>query len=374
MTVTGNHNDPDVRVWLLRGARTGDNNQLDALAEALPWAFQAIDIEYNPLFCCPNWIMGASRGSARRVSRPLAPPWPDLTIGIGQRSVPLARWIKRQSGGRTKLVQIGRPRAPLNWFDLIVTTPQYGLPERPNVLRNLLPPHRLSVPGLAGASAEWSPRLQHLPHPRIALMVGGPTWPYRLDAATGRDIARRADAAARAAGGSLLVTTCPRTPAKVADAVTAEIGVPSHVYRWDRASRRDSNPFLGYLALADRFFVTEESVSLLAETCATGKPVTVIPLRKHPGAGLLEALAKPSCQAHYMSLIERGVFTPPRRIRAVHEELVRLGLARWRDGALEVHMPAEAPHDPLQRTVDRIRRLVGLDAAPIATSPMIAAE
>jgi mitochondrial fission protein ELM1 len=370
MTIIDTHSDSDVRVWLLRGVRTGDNNQLDALAEALPWSFEAIDIEYNPLFCCPNWMTGASRASARRVSKPLAPPWPDLVIGIGQRSVPLARWIKRQNGGRTKLVQLGRPRAPLDWFDLIVTTPQYGLPERPNVLRNALPPHRLSLPALAEARANWAPRFGHLPHPRIALMVGGPTWAYRLDAATGRDIARRADAAARAAGGSLLVSTCPRTPREVADAVTAEISVPSHVYRWDRESRRDSNPFTGYLALADRFFVTEESVSLLADTCATGKPVTVVPLRKYPGAGLLEALAMPSCQARYANLIERGIFTPPRRIRTAHEHLVQLGLARWHEGLLEVYMPAESPHEPIERTVSRIVQVVGADTA----FPKFAAE
>ena len=39
----------------------------------------------------------------------LQPPWPDLVIGIGRRTVPVARWIQEQSGGRTNLVRLGHP-------------------------------------------------------------------------------------------------------------------------------------------------------------------------------------------------------------------------------------------------------------------------
>ena len=50
----------------------------------------------------------------------------------------------------TRLVQIGRPRADLDGFDLVVTTPQYRLPERPNVLHLALPLHSVDPRG-AGA-------------------------------------------------------------------------------------------------------------------------------------------------------------------------------------------------------------------------------
>lgn len=352
------------RVWLLRSARTGDNNQLAALAQALTWPSKDIDVEYNTLFCCPNWLLGASRASVRALSCPLAAPWPDVVIGIGRRSVPLARWIQRQSGGRSRLVQLGRPRAPLDWFDLVVTTPQYGLPELANVLCNPLPLPCISESTLSAAHATWAPELTALPAPRLALMVGGPTWAYRLDTATARVIARRADDAARAAGGSLLVTTSPRTPAAVAAALAEEITAPAHVYRWDRDASRAHNPFLGYLALADSFMVTMESVSLLAETCATGRPVTVLPLPRRPGVEALEGLARPVRRARYEGLTRRGIFTPPRRIASVHEELVRLGLARWAGDTLEVSAPPNGRFDPVQRTLARIRDLMGAAGTP----------
>ena len=51
--------------------------------------------------------------------------------------MPVARWIKSQSGGETKLVRIGHPRIDPGLFDLVVTTRQYPVPPGDNVV--LLP-------------------------------------------------------------------------------------------------------------------------------------------------------------------------------------------------------------------------------------------
>ena len=55
----------------------------------------------------------------------IRPPWPDLVIGVGPNSPPVARYIRRRSGGRTRIVQIGDPRCPIRDLDLLITTPQY---------------------------------------------------------------------------------------------------------------------------------------------------------------------------------------------------------------------------------------------------------
>src|SRR5262245_310602 len=98
---------PPVRVWVLLGDGAGDNAQLLRLAEALGWPFEAKRIRYNRLNQCPNLLLGASKLTvdARR-SDPLAPPWPDLVIGASRRAAPLARWIKKQSGERSRLVHL----------------------------------------------------------------------------------------------------------------------------------------------------------------------------------------------------------------------------------------------------------------------------
>jgi hypothetical protein len=90
------------RIWVLLGSRVGDNNQLLALAEALGLPFETRTLGYRRrwirwLRLFPTMPFLLDRRSRRR----LGPPWPDLVIGIGRRSVAVARWIRWRNGGRT---------------------------------------------------------------------------------------------------------------------------------------------------------------------------------------------------------------------------------------------------------------------------------
>jgi len=165
------------RIWVLLGQRTGDNAQAlavgHAVAEAMGGKVLEKPLAYNGHYRTPNLLLGATLRSLRRETRDrLGPPWPDLVVGVGRRSVPVARWIGKQSGGSAKLVQIGRPRAPIAWFDIVVTTPQYRLPEAANVLHLLLPP--LPPPALdPGELTRWRNAFADLPRPWIGVLVGG---------------------------------------------------------------------------------------------------------------------------------------------------------------------------------------------------------
>ena len=50
----------DAPVWVLLGRRTGDNNQLLRLAEALDTPFRAMELRYNALHLIPPHILGAT--------------------------------------------------------------------------------------------------------------------------------------------------------------------------------------------------------------------------------------------------------------------------------------------------------------------------
>src|SRR5947209_17479710 len=105
MTAFGSAN-----VWVLLGAHKGDNSQVLALAESLGLPFRAIDLRYRWFAHLPAVCRGVSIAQLEVESRSeIAPPWPSLVLGIGQRSVPVARYIQRQSRGRTKLVRLGDP-------------------------------------------------------------------------------------------------------------------------------------------------------------------------------------------------------------------------------------------------------------------------
>ena len=124
------------RVWALLGPHRGDNNQVLALAEALGVPFEIKALQYNRWRHLQPRLLGASLWSVSRASRALVvgdPP--DLTISTGHRSAPVVQFIRHRSGGRTRSVHIGFPRLPPERFDLLVATPEYPIPDRPNVMR-----------------------------------------------------------------------------------------------------------------------------------------------------------------------------------------------------------------------------------------------
>jgi mitochondrial fission protein ELM1 len=124
---------------------------------------------------------------------------------------------------------------------------------------------------LAAARQDWLPRLGHLPSPRIAVLVGGPTRRRGFSPDMARALGQKASQLAADANGSLLVSTSRRT-GDAADDLLAAISVPHHAYRYHDSGE---NPYLGYLALADAVIVTGDSASMCTEACATGVPVYI---------------------------------------------------------------------------------------------------
>jgi mitochondrial fission protein ELM1 len=286
--------------WVLQGAHAGDNAQARALAHLL-----GVEITLKQLFFTyfrhvPNVFLRASLASLDRAhSAPLDPPYPDLIIAVGRRSVPAALWIKAQSGGKTRVVQIGRPRAPSGWFDLLITTPQYGLPPGPNVLELPLPLTQ-ERPLSDQDRVLWSERFANLPRPWMGVLVGGSRFPSVL----GLEGARSLGKAVSDVPGSALISTSPRTSPQEVDALAAALTGKHYLHRW---ARDGENPHQAILALADRFLVTSDSISMLAEAMATGRPVERFQLARSPLA--VSWRAKSGFAAW---LARNGLVSPPR--------------------------------------------------------------
>lgn len=346
------------RIWLLMGHRAGDNAQLMALVEALGWPYEIKRLAYKRAELPINLLLGGTlAGVARRGSSRLEPPWPDLVIAGGRRNEPVSRWIRKRHPS-VRLVHLGRPWSRLERFDLIVTTPQYRLPERPNVLRNALPLHNVTEDRLAAAAALWAPRLAHLPRPWVAVLVGGSSGPYTFSAAAGTRLGRQANDLAAAAGGSLLVTTSARTLPEATAALVAAIDRPAHIFRWRKDA--DDNPYFGYLALADSIIVTGESISMFTEACVTRKPVYIFDFGEGPTAMRLDprcprsaSTAERPPQGRRLPTLRSAGFrlfmsSVPTRwtrdIRIVHHIAVAASRAAW----LGDPPPAGPPPGPLE--------------------------
>jgi mitochondrial fission protein ELM1 len=259
--------------WVLTDGRASMRNQCLGLAEAAGLEAEARTVKprapwrWLPAGSWPFPFAALGAGSDR-----LRPPWPDVLIAAGRRTVPFSLAIRNASGGATFTVQIESPGGvPPSRFDLVVPPRHDGL-SGPNVVPTRGAIHRITPKVLAEAAEQWGPRLAHLPKPRVAVLLGGPNRYYRM---TGAAVARLADGLERVAeaGAGIVITPSRRTPAEAVDLLRRRLGDRAGI--WDGSGE---NPYRGYLAVADFLVVTCDSVLMASEAAATGKPVYVAAL------------------------------------------------------------------------------------------------
>jgi len=276
---------PDARkVWILLGNRVGDDNQLRALAEGLGWQFEEKTLRFNRLRRL-RFLRGERLLHLTDEARSsLAPPWPDLVIGLGYESIPVARFVRRQSGGHTRIVQLGNPRTEIADIDLVIATPQYSLPRAPNLLEIPFPIGNPARGVIASADEErW---FEAMPHPRRLVAVGGSTRQWEIDVVELECAIRHLKDDQAKTGGSVVAVTSRRTQPSIMRLLKQSLSGESQ-------SCVSSFPRFGVLlAECDEFHVTADSVSMLAETILTEKPVGMIPIRRSRRGAMGQAMRK----------------------------------------------------------------------------------
>ncbi len=363
-------------VWLLMGDRVGDNSQVLGLGEALGWPLVEKHFIYTPYEKLVNLPFGShTLGVVKERSSALEAPWPDLVISAGRKNEPIARYIRKQgrrADKRVRLIHVGRPWAKPSTWDLVITTPQYRLPRDPNIVHNETPLHRVTRARLDEAARAWEARVAHLPRPRIAVLAGGNSGPYPFNRASGARLATMLEDLVQDVGGSLLVTTSARTLDETTDALFGGIHSPALLYRWKKGD--PDNPFFAFLGLADRVVVTADSVSMMTEACATGRPVYLYDtgegrtsMKRNPwldGEGEPDGAARsPLDRWHLKAWIYRltmrlGPQRLTRDIRIVQQLLVASERAIWLGDGHPKGLPR--PLDDMPRAVARVRGLFSL--------------
>lgn len=267
------------RVWALLDDRPGNRNQVLGIAEALGWPFEIREIRFNRLAVAPNALIGATLRSLEATGRAaLAAPWPDLVIAAGRRSVPPARWIKRQHPN-TCLVQLMWPGSTRG-LDLIAVPEHDHVPEDPRILRTAGAPHRLTPERLAMEGEAFRPRVAHLPQPWIAGLVGGASRHADVPPEAFRIFADKMTALAEERGGSLLITTSRRTGEAGEQALRQGLAARPHFLH--KFGDGGNNPYLGLLGVAEAVVASSDSASMVSEACATGRPTFLHDLSEPP--------------------------------------------------------------------------------------------
>jgi len=359
------------RTWLILAEKGGDNAQVKALAEALPWPCETRQVRMRD-----EWLVAKPRIGARldhldlERSDALEPPWPDLVITMGRRTVIVAFWIRRQSQGHTRIVMVGKPSGWMRRLDLVVGSAEVQLPPLDNVLRIGLPLLRADPKRLAAATDAWRKRLSALPRPLVAILVGGPTGPFVYDARVTRSVLALA-AQVRSNGGTPFITTSRRTPEAVAQALAEHLPEGSRLYRWQPDAAE--NPYLGLLGLADAFAVTADSISMVVEVARLQRPLALIELPTGPLGGLdlrrrafirwlfsppHEGLGGKLRKAIAIAGFRSGIVRHTRDFTAFHDWLVESKSAVWaRPGETRWQEPSSPVGDDVERAVERVRGL-----------------
>lgn len=266
-----------LRIWAVSDGRAGIEAQALGLAEAVARRRPA-HISVKRI----SWRAGLGRlpwqliPPAARTGDPVAAPWPDIWIGAGRATLPLSTRMLNWSQGKTFVVQTQDPRAPLDRFDLVVPPAHDGL-SGPNVFPIVGSPNRVSPERLAVERARFNERLDPLPRPRVAVIIGGKSKAFGLPPARAEMMARQIAAAIGASGGSLMLSFTRRTPARARAILTRALShLPGMI--WDETGE---NPYFGFLASADAILVTEESANLATDAAATGAPVFTLAMSGH---------------------------------------------------------------------------------------------
>ncbi len=363
-------------IWLLLGPRSGDNAQIRAIAAHLELPGVEKHLTYNPLHMVPNVLKGASLLSLRPDAREIIrPPWPRMVIGVGKRSVAIARYIGEKSGGTTRLVQLGRPRANRDHFDLVVTTPQYGLLPGANVLELPVPPSGLSKPGEDDLNAIQKQFTAGKPRPYVILVAGGSNSTATFTTHAARNLARLAQQRANDLGGSLFAVASPRTPEPVVETLRREFSAKATFVPWKPVDEGQSNPYAAFLSLGDEIIVTSDSASMIADALSVNKPVKIFQLpvgwqgrfsagvsavfnrfdRMAAGSGVVILLLAP-----WRGLRACGLINPPRQMELLIKPLFNNDLAQAFPMAVGENAPVGKKPENAGFSVDAIRRITSL--------------
>jgi mitochondrial fission protein ELM1 len=260
-------------VWVLHDGKAGMASQALGLAEAtgFPFIEKRLAIRF-PWSALPPGFWFLPFHATGDAGARLVPPWPDLIIACGRNSAMPALAIKRASGGRTVAAQIQNPSVGNTEFDLFVV-PEHDRFRGPQVIVTRGAVHRVTPARLAAERRRF-PALAAMPRPILSVLIGGTNKAYRLSLQRLGEIAEVLADILRAGGGSALVTPSRRTGEAGLTLLRDRLkGRSASV--WDGSGE---NPYFAYLALADAFLVTADSVSMISEAAATGKPVHILGL------------------------------------------------------------------------------------------------
>ncbi len=255
--------------WVFSDGKAGHEAQCLGVVEALGLTAQIKPVNLTGIYKLMAPWGPLPPGTLDAAGGTLEPPWPAFAFATGRTTIPYIRALRRRAGLQTYAVILMDPRTGPKSADLI-WVPEHDGRRGPNVISTLTAPHRFSAGRLRALGASTPPAIAALPRPRIACLIGGPNGDYSYsEADEARLVAALTGLAGEGAG--LMITTSRRTPDRLAIRIRETIA-GRNAFFWDGSGQ---NPYPDFLAHADMFIITADSVSMTCEAAATGRPIFI---------------------------------------------------------------------------------------------------
>lgn len=311
--------------WAVSDGSAGNERQASALASALGVPARIVRVRLREPWdaLAPRLAFGARAAIRDEEGRPLAPPWPDIAIGCGRRAALVTRSLRRWSEHRTFTVQILDPRIDARAFDLVVA-PRHDGVAGAHVLQSIGALNPVDAHWLAEGRARFA-TLGAQRMPRTAVLIGATNRAQRIDDAYFDALLERLAGWHAVDGGSYLVTVSRRTSEDATARLRRAFAAFPGAF-WSGPADGE-NPYAGFLAWADRIVVTPDSVNMISEACATGKPVYTFAPR--PVAGKLAAFHHELRASGHLRLLDATTTSPQPAPLAETREIAELVRERW---------------------------------------------
>ena len=282
------------KLWIITEGLIGTENPCKGVAQALGIETQIMRIGLNEPWrtLCPYLPFE----NHKSFTSPLSPPWPELLLTNGRKSLAAARYIKKKSNGKTITVHLQDPRIKAPFLDLIAA-PAHDQVAHKNAIETLATPNLITQELLESAQSDF-PELGNMPAPKVAVLIGGKSKAYNFPQAYVEKLIKQLTGL-----NASLMVTCSRRTGKDNTTLIHNALLGANNFIWDG---KNKNPYHAMLSWADYILVTADSTSMISESCTTGKPVFMIDL---PGGS--------------------------KRINRFHENLITYGALRKFNGTLE---------------------------------------
>ncbi len=311
-------NHQNLNCWVITEGIAGTENQCIGVAEALGTSpiIKRVDLRFPWKQLTPYFRI-ANKYAFSKKSDPITPPWPDIAICSGRKSIPAALYIKKASKEKTLVIQIQDPRCTPSLFDLVFL-PSHDPTRGKNVITTTGSLNRITQEKLTSESKKFPPFFKNK-KPAIAVLIGGNSKSHTLT----KNITKKLSLELKnlAVDYNIMVTASRRTDDENRSLLKESLGNDESIYFWDGS---DKNPYFAFLDRAEKILVTSDSASMISEAITSGKPTYIIPLE---GGG--------------------------KRINTFHEEIIKNNHAtEFEDGILQDFTPT-----PLKET-ERVAKII----------------